>query len=114
MHRADCRNFSAVQRDPDRLLVAHWEGERGSEIGLRVSLGQRPNVLADLTAAIRPMNINIVDARFDTKDDGRSVFEFRFETLDDTVPERVAATLRTVSGVRSVKRLDTVAASKDS
>ncbi len=113
VHRADCRNFSAVQRDPDRLLVAHWEGERGAEVGLRVVLGQRPNVLADVTAAIRPMNINIVQAHFDTNEDGRSVFEFQFETLDDTVPERVAATLRTVSGVRSVKRLESVTADVD-
>ncbi len=113
VHRADCRNFSALQRDPDRLLVAHWEGERGKEVGLRVSLGQRPNVLADVTAAIRPMNINIVQAKFDTADDGRSVFEFRFETLDNAVSERVAAILRTVSGVRSVKPLDSIPATLD-
>jgi GTP pyrophosphokinase len=106
VHRADCRNFSAVRRDPERLLVAHWEGERGSEVGLRVELGQRPNVLADVTAAIRPMNINIVQAKFETAVDGRSVFEFRFETLDDTVPERVAATLRTVSGVHDVESIE--------
>jgi len=106
VHRADCRNFSAVPRDPDRLLVAHWEGERGSEVGLRVELGQRPNGLADITAAIRPMNINIVQAAFETAVDGRCVFEFRFETLDETVPERVAATLRTVSGVRDVEIIE--------
>jgi len=103
VHRADCRNFSALQRDPERLLVAHWEGERGRDVGLRVVLGQRPNVLADVTTAIRPMNINIVRANFDTAENGQSVFEFHFEALDDSVPERVAATLRTVSGVRDVR-----------
>jgi (p)ppGpp synthase/HD superfamily hydrolase len=110
VHRADCRNFSASRRDPQRLLVAHWQGERGEEMGLRVLLGQRPNVLADVTAAIRPMNVNLLQARFDTMDNGQSVFEFRFETLDDSLSERVANALRAVSGVRSVEPIDALAA----
>jgi GTP diphosphokinase / guanosine-3',5'-bis(diphosphate) 3'-diphosphatase len=109
VHRADCRNFSSVRRDPSRLMAAHWEGEQAAEVCMRVVLGQRPNVLADLTAAIRPMNVNILSAKFDTDERGQSVFDFEFEALDDTLADRLAATLRTVTGVRRVEQLKATA-----
>jgi (p)ppGpp synthase/HD superfamily hydrolase len=108
IHRADCRNFMAVARDPERMMDACWEGDRGIEIGLRVVTGQRPNVLADITNAIRPMNINMLHAHFKAGDNGHSVLEFVFEVPDSATVERISATLRTVSGVREVEPVESV------
>ena len=59
-----------TRRDPDRIVEASWEGDEHFETGMRVTIGQRPNVLADITNAIRPMNISITRAQFVPGDDG--------------------------------------------
>jgi len=102
IHRRDCKNFTGASRDPKRIIEASWEGERQFETAMRVILGQRPNVLADITNAIRPMNIDITKANFRPGDNGQSCFEFVFQAPEKSYVERVARTLRTVSGVREV------------
>jgi GTP pyrophosphokinase len=105
VHRADCRNFANTKRDPERIVEASWDGEEHFEIGMRVMTGQRPNMLADITNAIRPMNISITRAQFVPGDGGKSLFEFVFEAPDQDSIARVAATIKTVPGVAEVSRL---------
>jgi GTP pyrophosphokinase len=114
IHRADCRNFANTKRDPARIIEASWDGEEHYEMGMRVTTGQRPNMLADITNAIRPMNISITRAQFVPGENGRSIFEFVFEAPDRESIARVAATIRTVSGVVEVNHLpsDQMAAKK--
>ncbi len=107
IHRADCKNFARTKRDPHRIIAASWEGEGHFEIGLRVTIGQRPNVLADITNAMRPMNMDITKARYGSGKNGKSHFEFVFEAQDRGSAERVAQTLRTVAGVSEVRILST-------
>jgi len=102
IHRADCRNFMNTKRDPDRIVEASWEGDEHFETGMRVTIGQRPNVLADITNAIRPMNISITRAQFVPGETGKSYFDFVFETAEEASIERVARTIRTVAGVSNV------------
>lgn len=105
IHRADCRNFANTQRDPARIIEASWDGEEHIETGMRVTTGQRPNMLADITNAIRPMNISITQAQFIPGDNGKSLFEFIFEAPDRDSVARVAATIRTVPGVVEVNHV---------
>ena len=105
IHRADCRNFSNTKRDPERIVEASWDGEEHYEIAMRVTTGQRPNMIADITNAIRPMNISITRAQFIPGDNGKSLFEFVFEAPDQDSIARVAATIKTVPGVADVSRL---------
>ena len=103
IHRADCPNFARTKRDPARIIGASWDGEEHIEIGMRVTTGQRPNVLADITNAIRPMNISITRAQFHPGENGKSLFEFVFEAPDRDSVARVAATLKQVPGVVEVQ-----------
>lgn len=114
IHRADCRNFANTQRDPSRIIEASWDGEEHVETGMRVTTGQRPNMLADITNAIRPMNISIIQAQFTPGVNGKSLFEFIFEAPDRDSVARVAATIRTVPGVVEVNHVpsDQMAAKK--
>jgi GTP pyrophosphokinase len=114
IHRADCRNFANTQRDPSRIIEASWDGEEHVETGMRVTTGQRPNMLADITNAIRPMNISITQAQFTPGANGKSLFEFIFEAPDRDSVARVAATIRTVPGVVEVNHVpsDQMAAKK--
>jgi GTP pyrophosphokinase len=103
IHRADCPNFAKTKRDPSRMIAASWDGEDHIEIGMRVTTGQRPNMLADITNAIRPMNISITRAQFHPGENGKSLFEFVFEAPDRDSVARVAATLKQVPGVTEVQ-----------
>ena len=102
IHRRDCRNFNRVPRDSKRVIEASWEGERQVEISIRVTIGQRPNVLADITHAIRPMNIDITQANLHPAENGKSYFDFVFEAPDRSYVKRVTRTIRTVVGVSEV------------
>jgi len=103
VHRADCRNFAKTKRDPDRIIQASWQGEGCFRADVRVTIGQRPNVLADITNAMRPMNIDITEASFRSDKNGKSFFDFVFETPDRDAAERVAQAVRTVAGVSDVR-----------
>ncbi|HEO71473.1 MAG TPA: bifunctional (p)ppGpp synthetase/guanosine-3',5'-bis(diphosphate) 3'-pyrophosphohydrolase, partial [Candidatus Hydrogenedentes bacterium] len=102
VHRVDCRSFANTQRDPARILRASWEGDEQFETSMRVTLGPRPNVLADVTNAMRPMNVNITEAEYRAGKNGKSFFDFTFETSAPSHAEHVARILRTVSGVTEV------------
>ena len=108
VHRAECPHFGVTKRDPERIVEAHWDGELGGvtrEVGMRVTIGPRPNVLADITNAIRPMNISILRAEYRPGDNGDTFFDFVFETTQEEGAKWVAATLRTVAGVASIKQV---------
>lgn len=105
IHRGDCKLLERSEHDPKRMLQASWEGDEVKEIAVWVSLGTRPNALADITGAMRPMNIEIIHAEYRPGDGGDSVFVFVFETTDERLVTRVIKTLRMVSGVTAVSTL---------
>jgi len=108
VHRAECSHFSGTKRDTSRVIEAYWTGEMGGptkKIGMRVSIGHRPNVLADITNAIRPINVSITQAEYCSKDSEKTYFKFVFETADKDSEQRVEATLRTVAGVIKVDKV---------
>ena len=106
VHRADCKNFAKSTRDPARMIEASWAGEGHFEAAYRVSIGQRPNVLADITNALRPMNIDILRAHFGPAEDGKSFFDFVFAASDKNTVDLVGRTLRNVTGVTNVADID--------
>lgn len=106
VHRADCGSVARVRRDAKRLLSASWDGQQIYKTALRVVIGPRPNVLADITNALRPMNVDILHANYGPGEAGMSIFDFVFETSDPSTVERVLRTLRTVSGVSDITTLD--------
>lgn len=106
IHRADCKSMTRTKRDPKRLVGASWEGQEIYKTALRVVIGQRPNVLADVTNALRPINVDILHANYGPGEAGQSIFDFVFESTDRSTLERVLRTLRNVSGVTDVTTLD--------
>lgn len=102
IHRVDCRSFANTVRDPKRVIEAGWDGDGALLAGIRVTLGPRPNVLADITSAMRPMNIEIVKGNFFPGDNGKSFFEFVFDAPEKNSADRVIRALRQVNGVTDV------------
>jgi GTP diphosphokinase / guanosine-3',5'-bis(diphosphate) 3'-diphosphatase len=105
VHRADCRGLSKSKRDPDRIVEAFWEGEGLYETTMRVVTGPRPNVLADITNALRPLNLDITRAIYEPGEDGKSNFDFVFQTADEKTVAIAERSLRNVSGVSLVTRM---------
>lgn len=105
IHRADCRLLDKKDRDADRMVAASWEGDEAIETAMQVSIGARPNVLADITSAMRPMNIEITHAEYRPGEDSDSVFVFVFQSPDQSSIDRVIKTLHTVAGVMNVSTL---------
>ncbi len=105
IHQADCKNFSVSKRDPNRMIQASWAGEGHLVAALRVCVTQRPNMLADITNAMRPMNLCIIQAQFAQEENGKSCFDFTFEATDRDSVERVKRTLSTVTGVSGVSAI---------
>ncbi len=106
VHRADCKGFTNSYRDAARVVSASWEGDQMLETAIRVVTGPRPNVLADITNALRPMNIEILRAQYGPGENGASHFDFVFEAPDHTTIERVCRTLGLLSGISQVSQLD--------
>jgi GTP pyrophosphokinase len=105
IHRSDCPNFSRTDRDPDRILAARWAGEKHEEVAMRVEAGQRPNILADITNAMRPLNVSITRAHYVPGDNGKSTFEFVFEAPDRESIGQVERNIRNVAGVVAIEIL---------
>ncbi|MCL4215573.1 MAG: bifunctional (p)ppGpp synthetase/guanosine-3',5'-bis(diphosphate) 3'-pyrophosphohydrolase [Candidatus Hydrogenedentes bacterium] len=106
IHRADCGNFTSTERDTERMVTATWVGDHVLEVSMRAVTSQRPNLLADITNAVRPMNISINVASFQTGENGKSSFDFVFEAPDYDYVARVARSILTVSGVAHVETVD--------
>ena len=102
VHRADCKSFAKSNRDAARVIEASWEGEGLYETRFRVSIGQRPNVLSDLTNALRPINIDILRAEYRLTAPGVGCFDFIVETSGKSAINRIVRTMNTVSGVTEV------------
>jgi GTP pyrophosphokinase len=105
IHRADCKLLEKSEHANERMVEASWEGDKVLEIAMWVSTGARPNVLADLTNAMRPLNLDVTHAEYRPGDGGDAVFVFVFETTDESKIERATKALRNVSGVTAVSTI---------
>lgn len=103
IHRADCRGFAKMDKDPSRVIDAAWEGEGNFPTGMRITIKSRPNDLADITDAMRPMNVDIRGAQYRAGKNGANYFELVFETADKQNVDRIQRKLQTVSGVSQVE-----------
>jgi len=102
IHQTTCRHFVGTPRDSQRIIKASWEGEGHFQVGIRVVAQPRPNILADITEAIRPLVVDITDARFQAGKNGQSDFEFVFNAADQTRIDQVTRRIRSVMGVKGI------------
>jgi len=102
VHRADCKSFAKSSRDAARVVEASWEGEGLVETHFHVTIGQRPNVLSDLTNALRPINIDLLRADYRADEAGLGTFNFTVETSGKSAVGRIVRALNTVNGVQEI------------
>ena len=105
IHREECKSFARSARDLSRVVQASWEGEGLMLAKVRLVTRNRPNLLADITNALRPLNIDILHAQYGPGEDVNNYFDFQFEAADQLAIERVAKTVGRVPGVFEVLHL---------
>jgi guanosine-3',5'-bis(diphosphate) 3'-pyrophosphohydrolase len=104
VHREGCQNV--LRDDPARLLSVHW----GSKVqatypaGIRVRGTDRPNLLADILASIREMNVNINAANAYSRKDTSAICDLIIQVTDQSQLNSIIYAIRKVDGVDSVKR----------
>ncbi|MCK5862772.1 MAG: bifunctional (p)ppGpp synthetase/guanosine-3',5'-bis(diphosphate) 3'-pyrophosphohydrolase, partial [Candidatus Hydrogenedentes bacterium] len=99
IHRAICKSFARSARDHSRIVQATWEGEGMLLAKIRLVTKNRPNLLADITNSLRPLNIDILHAQFGPGEEGEDHFDFQFEAADQDVIEQVTQIVTHVPGV---------------
>ena len=69
IHRGDCKNVPALQKDPDRFVDVSWDGdnEASYRVELQIDAWDRTALLEDLSRTFSEAGINIIEARCLTK-----------------------------------------------
>ena len=103
IHRSRCGNFQKTTPDHKRIVKVSWEGEGHYEIGVSIMITSRPNIVADVTEAIRPLVIDMTSATLKAEQDSQGYFEFAFNTTDQAILDQLKRTVKTVAGVKDIE-----------
>ena len=107
IHRVDCNNIKALSKNyPYRIIDVRWGKESSmlSDVTLMVVGDNELGLLGSISNTIKELNINIVNANFETKEDkfvGRLVLQVNNTTLLD----QLLGKLNALKGVSEVKRV---------
>ena len=109
IHRCDCCNASAEVREkqPERWVRAAWAvstPEDPYDTSLEVECRDRDNLLLDLAMAMSSLKVPISEINCRTVDSERAIASLTFRVRDVAELNNVCAKLRSVPGVRSVRR----------
>ena len=105
VHTANCVHVRDM--DPERLVDVHWDvrEKREYQVLMRIICNDKKGILADISAAISLMDVNITHAQTNTDTDGKATCDFTVNVTDLEQFNRVVAAVRKVRGVVSVQRL---------
>jgi GTP diphosphokinase / guanosine-3',5'-bis(diphosphate) 3'-diphosphatase len=69
IHREDCKNVAALQKNPERFTDVSWAGDNSTSyrVELQVDAWDRTRLLEDLSRAFAEAGINILEAKCTTK-----------------------------------------------
>ncbi len=105
VHTVNCPHVRDM--DPERLVDVHWDirEKREYQVLMRIICNDKKGILADISAAISLMDVNITNAQTNTDTDGKATCDFTVNVTDLEQFNRVVAAVRKVRGVVSVQRL---------
>ena len=105
VHTVNCPHVRDM--DTERLVEVQWDirEKRDYLVQMRVICNDKKGILADLSAAISTLDVNITRADTHTDPDGKATCDFSINVSDLDQFNRVIAAVRKVRGVVSVQRL---------
>jgi GTP diphosphokinase / guanosine-3',5'-bis(diphosphate) 3'-diphosphatase len=106
IHRPDCKNVTALRKNPERFTDVSWEGinEASFRVELQVDAWDRTRLLEDLSRTFAEAGINILEARC-TVDHPMVKNRFVVEVGDTTSLKNCVTRLRNVDSVFDAYRV---------
>lgn len=108
IHHEDCENIEALSSQPDRLVKAHWDIDRpgGFIVQVVIEALDRSGLLMDITRVMLEQRVDLLSTTFSSDGDQVAVGRITFEVSDETHLEAVMKSLRKLSGVYEVTRVN--------
>jgi guanosine-3',5'-bis(diphosphate) 3'-pyrophosphohydrolase len=105
VHTSHCPHIREM--DTERLVDVHWDvrEKRDYLVQVRIICNDKKGILADISAAISLMDVNITHAQTDSGQDGKATCDFSINVSDLEQFNRLVAAVRKVRGVVSVQRI---------
>src|SRR5690606_873803 len=84
VHRTDCVNSAALQKQPDRMIDVEWAPTKSSvfRVQIQVEALDRSGLLSDVTRVLSENHVNILSATVTTSSDRTALSRFLFEMGD--------------------------------
>ncbi len=106
IHRKDCPNLETLAIDDARLVDVDWKpaNETTTTARLVVETVDRPGIIADLSALISSVNVNISYVEANTTQDKKAYINFNLDVKDKVQLTGLMQKIAQTEGVLRVKR----------
>ncbi|HTZ18021.1 MAG TPA: bifunctional (p)ppGpp synthetase/guanosine-3',5'-bis(diphosphate) 3'-pyrophosphohydrolase [Dissulfurispiraceae bacterium] len=106
IHRRQCPNLERLSVDMERMIEVQWnrDGDMTTQARLFVESYDRPGILANLSALISSLNVNISFVKADATADKTAVIEFILEVKDRAQLSGLINKISQTDGVLHVRR----------
>ena len=108
VHSATCPNVLNLLYDPERRIDVVWDKADNASsftVGLTIPVEDRRGILADVTARIASVNINMTKVEASANDHQRGRISVTLDIIDLKHLQRVIKAVRGVPGVLDVERV---------
>jgi GTP pyrophosphokinase len=108
VHRTDCQNFLALERQGDRLVDVEWAPTSHSIflVNIQVEALDRSGLLSDVTRVLSEHHVNILSATVQTSSSRLAISRFVFEMGNTMHLEHVLNAVRRIEGVYDAYRMN--------
>ena len=108
VHRTDCQNFLALERQGDRLVDVEWAPTSHSIflVNIQVEALDRSGLLSDVTRVLSEHHVNILSATVQTSSSRLAISRFVFEMGNTMHLEHVLNAVRRIDGVYDAYRMN--------
>ena len=105
VHTLNCSHVRDM--DPERLVDVKWDirEKREYPVQMKIVCQDKKGALADISAAISSLDVNITHAEINTAQDGQANCEFGVNVTDLKQFNQIIAVIKKLRGVISVERL---------
>ena len=109
IHKVDCPTLDTNTIDADRLLEVEWpgNGEGTYAVKVQVVTVDKRGLLAELSALLSTLNVNINHLDASATHDKKALFNFTLEIRDKRQLDQVVVKISKINGVLGVKRIQT-------
>lgn len=106
IHRKDCKSLERLAIDSDRLIDVEWSDdvELQSQARLFIESVDRPGILANLSALISSMDVNITFIKASVAHDKNALIDLTVEIKNSTQLNNLINKIQQLDGIINVRR----------